>query len=171
MDPRNVKESKDERGTINGCYCVGTVCDCENFTAITNTALLELPVDILIPAALENVITRDNVDRIQAKAIIEMANGPTTPEADEALFRRGIPVVPDILANSGGVATSWLEWVQNREGRTWTDEETIQTLEAKMNTAFTSVWNSASEHQVDLRTGAYIVAVSRVAKALESRGR
>ncbi len=170
MDPRNVKLSKDERGAINGCYCIGTVCDCENFTTITNQALLELPVDILIPAALENVITRDNVEKIQAKAVIEMANGPTTPEADESLFRRGIPVVPDILANSGGVATSWLEWVQNREGRTWTDEETLRTLDAKVSAAFSAVWTKAEEHRVDLRTGAYVLAVDRVAKAVQARG-
>jgi glutamate dehydrogenase/leucine dehydrogenase len=171
MDPKYVFESKREKELIDGCYCKGTVCDCENFAKISNKALLELPVDILIPAALENVITTDNADRIQAKAIIEMANGPTTPEADAKLYARRIPVVPDILANSGGVATSFLEWAQNREGRVWSDAETLGLLEQKVRLAFKTVWETALKHGVDLRTGAYIVAVGRVAKALEARSR
>ncbi|USN53534.1 MAG: Glu/Leu/Phe/Val dehydrogenase [Candidatus Nomurabacteria bacterium] len=170
MDPRNVMKSKKERGMIHGCYCVGSVCDCENYTAITNEKLLQLPVDLLVPAALENAITKENMRKVKAKAILEMANGPLTPEADEYFFKRKIPVIPDFLANAGGVAGSHLEWVQNRQGVLWSDKEVLQKLDNKMREAFASMWNAAEKHTTDLRTGAYVVAVERVAKAIQAKG-
>lgn len=166
MDPENIWKTKTSEGKITGCYCVGSVCDCENYAAITNEQLLELPVDLLIPAALENVITRENTDRIQAKAIVEMANGPITPEADESFAKRRITVVPDILANAGGVTGSYLEWLQNRQNETWTEAQTFQRLEPILVQAFNTVWDTAQQHQTDLRTAAYLVALERVAKAM-----
>ncbi len=170
MDPRNVLHSKQEKGVIDGCYCKGSVCDCENYKQITNEQLLQLKVDILIPAALENVITGKNVGKIKAKAIVEMANGPLTPEADEKLFRRKIPVVPDILANAGGVTVSYFEWAQNLGGAYWTKEEVFTKLRHTMTTSFNDVWAAAEKHKTDLRTGAYVVALKRVEDAMKARG-
>jgi glutamate dehydrogenase/leucine dehydrogenase len=170
MDPRNVLKSKKEKGMIDGCYCLGSVCDCENYKQITNDQLLQLKVDVLIPAALENVITAKNVGKIKAKAIVEMANGPLTPDADEKLFRRKIPVVPDILSNAGGVTVSYFEWAQNLSGVYWTKEEVFKKLRAVMTTGFNDVWTAAEKYKVDLRTGAYVVALKRVEDAMKARG-
>ncbi len=167
MDPENIWKTKNSEGKITGCYCIGSVCDCENYTAITNEQLLELPVDLLIPAALENVITEANASRIQAKAIVEMANGPITPAADELFAKRKITVVPDILANAGGVTGSYLEWLQNRQNETWTEAQTFEKLEPIMVKAFDTVWNTAQKHHTDLRTAAYLVALDRVARAMK----
>jgi len=170
MDPRNVLASKKEKGMIDGCYCLGSVCDCEHYKQITNDQLLQLKVDVLIPAALENVITAKNVGKIKAKAIIEMANGPLTPDADEKLFRRKIPVVPDILSNAGGVTVSYFEWAQNLSGVYWTKADVFQKLRAVMTTGFNDVWAAAEKYKVDLRTGAYVVALKRVEDAMKARG-
>ncbi len=170
MDPRNVLASKKEKGMIDGCYCLGSVCDCENYKQVTNEQLLQLKVDVLIPAALENVITGKNVGKIKAKAIIEMANGPLTPDADEKLFRRKIPVVPDILSNAGGVTVSYFEWAQNLSGVYWTKEEVFSKLRHVMTTSFNDVWAAAEKYKVDLRTGAYVVALKRVEDAMKARG-
>ncbi|MFH0853199.1 MAG: Glu/Leu/Phe/Val dehydrogenase [bacterium] len=170
MNPKHVLKTKQREGMIHGHYCVGTVCDFTNFTQITNNKLLELKVDLLIPSALENVITKANVGRIKARAILEMANGPTAPEADTRLFKKGIPVVPDILANSGGVAGSYLEWAQNKQGVVWSDQEVLKQLDAKMKSAFKLVWDTTKKYKTDLRTGAYIVALERVSQAKSARG-
>ena len=170
MDPANVLKSKKEKGMIDGCYCLGSVCDCENYKQITNDQLLQLKVDVLIPAALENVITAKNVGKIKAKAIIEMANGPLTPDADEKLFRRKIPVVPDILSNAGGVTVSYFEWAQNLSGVYWTKGEVFKKLREVMTTGFNDVWAAAEKYKVDLRTGAYVVALKRVEDAMKARG-
>jgi glutamate dehydrogenase (NAD(P)+) len=137
---------------------------------IDNKALYELDVDILVPAALENQITEENAGRIKAKLVIEGANGPTTPEGNNLLHQRGVFVVPDILANAGGVTTSYFEWVQDRHGYFWNESEVNTRLEAKMVEAFDAVRFTALKYNVDMRTAAYIVAINRVATVTKMRG-
>ena len=137
---------------------------------ITNAELLELEVDVLTPCALENQITSENADRIKAKVVVEGANGPTTPEADEILFKKGILVVPDILANAGGVVVSYFEWVQNLQSYYWSFEEVQQKENALLSGAFEDVWALASEYKVDLRNAAYMKSIERIAKAMKLRG-
>jgi glutamate dehydrogenase (NAD(P)+) len=132
--------------------------------------LFKLDVDVLIPAALENQITIENAPNIKAKVIIEGANGPTTPDANKLLHERGIFIVPDILANSSGVTTSYFEWVQDRYGYFWTEKEVNDRLEAKMCEAFNAVLQNSIKYNVDMRTAAYIVAISRVATVTRMRG-
>ncbi len=137
---------------------------------ITNAELLELEVDVLAPCALENQITSENADRIKAKVITEGANGPTTPEADAILFKKGIVVIPDILANSGGVVVSYFEWVQNLQSYYWPFEEVQQKEDALISTAFEDVWTLANEYKVDLRNAAYMKSIDRISKAMKLRG-
>jgi len=132
--------------------------------------VFKLDAEILIPAALENQITADNVGSIKAKLIVEGANGPTTPEANQVLHERGVFVVPDILANGGGVTVSYFEWVQDRHGYFWTEKEVNERLEAKMMHAFDVVLQTALKYNVDMRTAAYIVAIGRVATVTKMRG-
>jgi len=147
-----------------------TVAGFPGGTPLSNEQLFKLDVDVLIPAALENQITTDNAPGIQAKVIVEGANGPTTPDAHKHLYERGVFVVPDILANSGGVTTSYFEWVQDRHGYFWTEKEVNEKLEAKMCEAFDAVLQTALKYSVDLRTAAYIVAINRVATVTRMRG-
>ena len=137
---------------------------------ITNDQLLALEVDVLIPAALENQITAANVHDIKARAIVEGANGPTTPEAHRILHEKGVFVVPDILANSGGVTGSYFEWVQNRHGYYWSEAEVNRQLEEKMVEAFREVLKTSLKYKTDMRTAAYIVAIDRVATVTRLRG-
>ena len=137
---------------------------------ITNEQLFALQVDILVPAALENQITADNVSAIKARMVIEGANGPTTPAAHQALHERGVFVVPDILANAGGVTTSYFEWVQDRHGYFWSLKEVNERLEEKMVQAFDAVLATAKQYKVDMRAAAYIVAINRVATVTRMRG-
>ena len=137
---------------------------------ISTHEFFALPVDVLVPAAIENQITRDNMRVIQAKVIVEGANGPTTPEAHRHLHERGVVIVPDILANSGGVTASYFEWVQDRYGYFWTEKEVNERLEAKMIEAFNAVIQTAQRYKVDMRTAAYIVAIGRVATVVRIRG-
>jgi glutamate dehydrogenase (NAD(P)+) len=136
----------------------------------TNDELFKLDVDILVPAALENQITEANAGAIKAKLIVEGANGPTTPEGNNLLHQRGVFVVPDILANAGGVTTSYFEWVQDRHGYFWNEAEVNARLEAKMVEAFNAVRFTALKYDVDMRTAAYIVAIDRVATVTKMRG-
>jgi glutamate dehydrogenase/leucine dehydrogenase len=129
---------------------------------ISNEELLELSCDLLIPAAFENVITSDNVNKIKAKAIMELANGPITPEADEILFKKDIPVVPDILANSGGVTVSYFEWDQNLKNEHWTEKEVFDKLLPMMNDAAQNIFKKAEENKTYLRMGAFILALERI---------
>jgi glutamate dehydrogenase (NAD(P)+) len=138
--------------------------------ALPGDKLWGLDVEILIPAALENQITMENAPHIKAKVILEGANGPTTPEADNYLHDRGVFVVPDILANSSGVTTSYFEWVQDRYGYFWSEKEVNERLEAKMCEAFDDVLQSSLKYKVDMRTAAYIVAIRRVATVTRMRG-
>ena len=137
---------------------------------LANDELFGLDVDILVPAALENQITADNAGSIKARMVIEGANGPTTPEAHRQLHERGVFVVPDILANAGGVTTSYFEWVQDRHGYFWSEKEVNERLETKMVQAFDAVLATAKQYNVDMRTAAYIVAINRVATVTRMRG-
>ena len=137
---------------------------------ITNAELLELEVDVLAPCALENQITSENADRVKAKVVAEGANGPTTPEADEILFKKGIVVVPDILANSGGVVVSYFEWVQNLQSYYWSFDEVQQKEDALLSKAFEDVWKIADEYKVDLRNAAYMKSIDTISKAMKVRG-
>ncbi len=132
--------------------------------------VLELPCDILIPAALEGQITQRNADRIKARLVVEAANGPTTPEADAILGERGVVVVPDILCNAGGVTVSYFEWVQDLQSFFWDEDEVNQRLQKVMSRAYQSVARTADDHNVSLRTAAHILAISRVADATRTRG-
>jgi glutamate dehydrogenase (NAD(P)+) len=147
-----------------------TVDDFPGGEPIDNESMFKLPVDVFIPAALENQITMENAPDMQAKIIIEGANGPTTPEAHAHLHSRGVFVVPDILANSGGVTTSYFEWVQDRYGYFWSEHEVNERLEAKMVEAFDDVLKMSLKYKTDMRTAAYIVAINRVATVTRMRG-
>ena len=137
---------------------------------LDNDGLWGLDVDILIPAALENQITAENAPLIRAKVLTEGANGPTTPDAHKLLHERGVFVIPDILANSGGVTTSYFEWVQDRHGYFWSEDEVNKRLEAKMCEAFDDVLKTSVKYKADMRTAAYIVAINRVATVTKMRG-
>jgi glutamate dehydrogenase/leucine dehydrogenase len=137
---------------------------------MTNEELLELDVDVLIPAALENAITSGNADRIRAAILAEAANGPCTPEADVILNGKEKLVIPDILANAGGVTVSYFEWVQNRNGDHWSEEVVDERLKRWMREAFSSVWEEKEKHGVDMRTAAFIVAVRRLVNSYKVRG-
>jgi len=148
----------------------GTVVGMPGASRISNDDLLTMKCDILIPAALENVITLANAEALKARVVAEAANGPTTPHADEVLARRGITVLPDILANSGGVTVSYFEWVQNQEGLLWDSDEVNQRLQRIMVRAFNETLETMRKHHVPPRTGAMILAVGRVAEATVVRG-
>ncbi|MGP6220004.1 Glu/Leu/Phe/Val family dehydrogenase [Caldiplasma sukawensis] len=148
----------------------GSVQDFEGAKNISNEELLELNVDVLIPAAIENQIRSDNASKIKAKIVLELANGPTTPEADEILFKNNVLVLPDFLANAGGVTTSYFEWVQNIGGYYWTLDEVYEKLDKKMTAAAEAVLAASDQYKVDPRTAAYVIAVKRVADAMKARG-
>ncbi len=160
LDVAQVERFKKQNGTLVGFPGAKTM---------TNEQLLTLSVDLLVPAALESAITSKNVGRIKAKMIVELANGPVEPDADVKLWKRGIPVVPDIVANAGGVTGSYFEWVQNRTGDYWTEDTVWKKLKPIMVSTFREVWKVHKQHNVQLRTAAYIVALERVRKAMEIR--
>lgn len=141
-----------------------------NATKITNEELLVLPCDILVPAAVQNVITTSIAEKIQCKVIAEGANGPTFPEADDILNQKGIIVIPDILANSGGVTVSYFEWVQNKMGYYWSEEEVNAKHDEKMKVAFEKVWNNAEKYQTSMRTAAYITALEKLQLGIKMKG-
>ncbi|MCX7728198.1 MAG: Glu/Leu/Phe/Val dehydrogenase [Bacteroidia bacterium] len=139
-------------------------------TKITNEELLVLPTDLLVPAALQNVITQEIAKDVKCKIIVEGANGPTLPDADPILNDKGIIVVPDILANSGGVTVSYFEWVQNKMGYYWTEEEVNQKHDEKMKTAFEKVWNNAQKYKTSMRIAAYITALEKLQLGIKMKG-
>jgi glutamate dehydrogenase (NAD(P)+) len=161
IDPLKAARYKERSGTVVGMP--GT-------SRISNDDLLTMKCDILIPAALENVITLNNADQIKAKIVAEAANGPTTPHADEVLARKGITMIPDILANAGGVTVSYFEWVQDLQSFFWSESEVNAKLEMVMRRAFHEVYEMARKHRTHMRTGAYVLAVGRVADATLVRG-
>lgn len=170
MDPDLVMATKKEKGLTAGCYCTGTVCDCLNYHGMSDTEMLELPCDVLVLAAMENQVTEQNVSKIKAPVVLELANGPIVPTAGKELANRGCVVIPDVLANSGGVTGSYFEWVQNLYGYAWTEAEVIDKIAEKLKQATEATWQLHEKHQVDLRTAAYILALGRVAEAIKSRG-
>jgi glutamate dehydrogenase (NAD(P)+) len=139
-------------------------------TAVSNEELITIDTDVLLPAALENVITRKNADQVRAKVICEGANGPTTPGADRILEDKGIFVIPDILANAGGVTVSYFEWVQDRAGYFWEEHTVNERLEAIIQRSFNDVLQVARRHEVNMRTAAYMLAMERVAAVHRLRG-
>lgn len=167
INPELTLECKKKNGYLAGCYCSGSVCDLKKGKQITNNELLELPVDIIVPAALENALTKENAAKVKAKVVLEMANGPTTPEADAILYTKGIPVIPDVLSNSGGVSVSAFEWEQNLNNEHWTKEQVNKKLAKKMKQAATSVWDTSIKYKTDLRTAAFVVALERILKAMK----
>lgn len=165
-----VRECRLEKGMLAGCYCIGSVCDLAkkyDDGMITNDELLELPVDILIPAALENVLTAKNAPKVKAKIVFEMANGPTTQEADEILNKKGVLVAPDVLCNSGGVTVSYFEWLQNMKNEKWEVGKVQSLLKDKMEKAFEQVWKTHKEKGLTLRMAAYVLALQRLNKKAE----
>lgn len=170
MDPEHVMESKKAKGLLAGCYCSGSVCDCEHYQGLSNKKMLEVPCDVLVPAAMENQITKANAGRIKAKIILEMANGPTTPEADVKLQKRGVLVIPDVLANAGGATASYLEWAQNLHGYSWSKAEVLGRVQELLRQSLEEVWQISQVQKVPLRTAAYILALQRITEAIKSRG-
>jgi glutamate dehydrogenase (NADP+) len=170
FDVPSLAQNKNDTRALRAVYCEGTVCNLVEAENITNEQLLELDVDILIPAALEGVITEENADRIQARTIVEVANGPLTSDGDVILRDKGVTIVPDILANAGGVTVSYFEWVQNRNGLSWTIEEVHERLEVMMQREFGAVHQLAVSLGVDLRRAAYAHALSRLGSAIASQG-
>ncbi|RMG32752.1 MAG: Glu/Leu/Phe/Val dehydrogenase [Planctomycetota bacterium] len=162
--------AKNTQKRLQAVYCEGTVCEAVEAQRITNAELLELDVDILIPAALEGQITAENASRVRASVIVEVANGPVTSEADTILRDRKVLIVPDILANAGGVTVSYFEWVQNRTGYYWTREEVYNKLRDVMTREFVSVHRRATETGIDLRTAAYAQALQRIGDAVAAQG-
>ncbi len=148
----------------------GSVKDFPGATNITNEELLELEVDVLAPAAIENVITGENADKVKAKLVAEVANGPVTPEADKILFEKGVFQIPDFLCNAGGVTVSYFEWVQNINGFYWDEEMVYSRLDMMMTRAFNKVYEKHQEKKIHMRDAAYVVAVERVYRAMLDRG-
>lgn len=161
LDPEAVLEHKAK---------TGSVINFPDTRPISNEALLELDVDILIPAALENVITDLNAPKIKAKIVAELANGPTTPEADDILYKNGVHVIPDFLCNAGGVTVSYFEMVQNFYMYYWEEKEVHERLDKKMTIAYHSVLDASKEYSINMRQAAYVVAVKRVVEAMKLRG-
>lgn len=166
LDPQTTLNCKKEKGMVSGCYCKGSVCDIRYGRPISNEELLELPVDILVPAALENVINEKNMKNIKAKIIVEMANGPLTEEAYEYLSKKGTIIVPDVLANSGGVTVSYLEWVQGKAGYWWSEKEVNLKLEEMIMRAFEAIWEKSVAKKIPLKQAAFEVAIERITSAM-----
>ncbi|HLD25282.1 MAG TPA: Glu/Leu/Phe/Val dehydrogenase [Patescibacteria group bacterium] len=167
LDPDRTMQCKEEKGTVAGCYCKGSVCDVRFGRTIDSDELLALPVDVLIPAALESAINKENADRIQAKVVFELANGPTTPDADDILRKKDIVVVPDILTNAGGVTVSYYEWAQNMKNEHWSERQVMARLTRVMAKSASSVWDASVTYKTDLRTAAFVVALERILKAMK----
>jgi len=161
LDPQDVLKHKRQTGTVVGY---------PGSTGISNEELLEIDCDVLIPAAIGNVITSDNADKIRAKIVAEGANGPTAPEADRILYEKGVVVVPDILANAGGVTVSYFEWVQGLQNFFWSLEEIRERLRQTMSGAFGRVYDLSQKEKVDQRFAAYMVAIDKVVRAIRIRG-
>ncbi|TWT62286.1 Glu/Leu/Phe/Val family dehydrogenase [Rubinisphaera italica] len=171
FDVPSLMHAKNESRELKAVYCEGSVCEAVDAKTISNEELLELDVDILIPAALQDAITEDNAEKISARVIVEVANGPVTIEADAILDRKeDLIIVPDILANAGGVTVSYFEWVQNRAGDYWTEEKVNHRLEENMCKQFEHVYELMEEHRVSMRTAAYVLALNRIGAAVMATG-
>ncbi len=167
LDPDKLSEWKRQKSSKRS---VVDYPDAEKKIEGDTTYPLFMDVDVIVPAALENQITGENADKVKAKVIGEAANGPTTPEADEILDKKGVIICPDFQANAGGVIVSYFEWVQNRQGITWTEDEVRKRLEGKIVNSFNAMYETKQKYNIDWRTAAYVVAVDRVVKAMRLRG-
>ncbi len=167
FDPQEIYIYKKEHGALPS----GPELLQRGGKVITNDELLVCDCDILVPSALEGQLTRDNANMVQAKIILELANGPTTTEADNIFEKRGIAVIPDVLANAGGVTVSYFEWVQNGMNFYWSEQEVLEKLKPIMQKAFTDVWMLSKEHKISLRDAAFIIGVKRINEAMKARGR
>lgn len=168
-DIDQVEKCKESTGKLAGCYCIGSVCNIRNKEKLKGVEIspedvLTLPVDIIVPAALENVINEGNANKIKASIILEMANGPTTNEADEIIKKKNITLIPDILANSGGVAVSYFEWFQNLRKEKWSKEKVFSKLKGLMETSVEEVTKISKSDNLTLRDSAYILALRRIEK-------
>lgn len=175
LDPMRLKKYKDKTGAVRGMYCEGSVCDLQRMKMdeaqeISNEKLLEVECDILIPAALDNVITEGNAAKINARIILELANGPIAPEADKILEKKKIIVIPDVLANAGGVTVSYFEWTQGLSGEQWTAHHVESELERIMLKAFSDVRGESKRKNLSYREAAFNVGVSRIIEAMRVRG-
>ena len=170
FDVDSIYKVKQQSRQVRAVYCHGSVCELVEHENITNEELLTLDVDILIPAALEGQITEKNAADVKAKYIVEVANGPLTSAADEILDKRGTTIVPDVLANAGGVTVSYFEWAQNLQGWSWELEEIHKRLDLVMSKAFSTIWDFAAENNLSLRSAAYATAVRRISEAVEAQG-
>ncbi len=170
FDVPSLIQFKNETRQLKGVYCKGSVCELIDHTQLTNAELLELDVDLLLPSAVENVITDENAGRIKAPCIVELANGPITSSADAILRANNQLVVPDILANAGGVTVSYFEWVQNRAGFAWELDEVHSRLETIMRREFAAIYSLMDEIESDMRTAAYVHALKRLGSAIEAAG-
>lgn len=170
FDVESLYAHKQAAGKVEGVYCESSVCELIEHQKITNTELLELDVDLLVPAALESVITPENAGRIRAPLIAEVANGPITSDADAALRERGVVVLPDVLTNAGGVTVSYFEWSQNRQGYAWTLSEVRERLAATLSKAFEAIWSIHESEPMSLRDAAYTLALRRIGEAIEAGG-
>jgi glutamate dehydrogenase/leucine dehydrogenase len=176
LDPEAFERVKHEKDSITNMYCEGSVCDLEKLehdhvSVLKPEDSITVPCDILIPAALEEQVRADNAQSVQAKVVLEIANGPTTPEADAVLEKKGATVIPDVLANAGGVTVSYFEWLQNGEGRRWSAEEVALRLKETMEQAFRDVARFAREHGCTLREAAFALGVERILAAQRARSR
>jgi len=166
LDYEKLKKAKEETGSVQGY---------KGAQAITNEELLEQDVDVLIPAAIENQVTKKNADKVKAKILLELANGPVTPDADSILAQHDVFDLPDFLVNSGGVIVSYFEWVQNRDGYYWDVDDVYKRLDRIITKSFTDVIQMQKEYsakgkKINPRMAAYIIAVGRVASAMKARG-
>ncbi len=170
FDIDSLIQTKNETRELKAVYCEGSVCEAVEADAVDNEEILVLDVDILIPAALSGVVSENNAGDLRARTILELANGPIDDAADAILAEKGARVIPDILANAGGVTVSYFEWVQNRSGDYWSEDEVRRRLTTRMREQFRAVRDLAGEHDVTLRTAAYILALKRIGDAVEALG-
>jgi len=160
----------DSKAAFDCKAATGSVCNLPDAEYVTKEDILELKVDILIPAAIENAITQANASNIKAKVVAELANGPTTPEADDILSEKGVHLIPDFLCNAGGVTVSYIEMVQNSYMYSWQEDEVHQLLDRKMTNAYCSVLSTSQEYGISMREAAYVLAVQRVVDVMKLRG-
>ncbi len=175
FEAKQLNTYKKDTGSLRGNFCQGEVCDLEKMNRaevreVSNEELLELDVDVLVLAALDGVIHAGNANNVRAKAILELANGPVIAEADEVLEKKGVDVLPDILANAGGVTVSYFEWVQNRSGDVWEEQYVNEKLKKVMENAFDDLIQVKEEHAVSYRQAAFILGLERIVTAMELRG-